>query len=121
LSASSKDWRKQDGIHLDIQVKRVVSVKVHERVARLIESKYREAGFANRSDFVRSIISKCLSDGLKPADVRYVPAYASRCDVTLTFRLDSSVVEKIDEAAKKLGFATRSDFLRYVIYNFIQP
>lgn len=35
----------------------------------------------------------------------------------VTFRLDSEVVEALDEDAERLGYGTRADLLRYLVHH----
>lgn len=123
MSVSFREKKLHDVIQLDIQVKKVVSVKLDKIIAEKLEEISRKEGFSNRSDYIRNLIINYIqNDSMDPPSIKDKNSVLIRgCETTITFRLDSGLLEKIDELARKKGFSTRSDFLRYIIYSFIQP
>jgi len=123
LSVSFREKKLHDAIQLDIQVKKVVSIKLNRIIAEKLEEISRKEGFSNRSDYIRNLIINYIqNDSMDPPSIKDKNSVLTRgCETTITFRLDSGLLEKIDELARKKGFSTRSDFLRYIIYSFIQP
>ena len=123
MSISFREKRLHDAIQLDIQVKKVVSIKIDRNVAEKLDEKSKNEGFSNRSDYIRNLIINYIQNNSfnNPSSSDKYHVSTRRCETTITFRLDSNLLEKIDELAREKGFTTRSDFLRYIIYSFIQP
>lgn len=121
MNVSFRERKTSNGIQLDIQVKKVVSLKIDRTIAKKLDDNYIKEGFANRSDYIRFLIMKYLEKPMEPKEkVDYKQLLTKNCDVTVTFKLESAYIEKIDEMAKKCGFFNRSDFLRYVLYTSIR-
>lgn len=121
MNISFKERRLSNGIQLDIQMKKVVSLKLDEITAEKLNENYIKEGFANRSDYIRYIISKYLEKTCHyDRNIDYNYLLTKKCDITVTFKLEASLLEKIDEMAKKYGFFNRSDFLRYILYSSIR-
>lgn len=121
LTISFKERKLPNAIQLDIQVKRVVSIKIDKEIAEKIDEKTKSEGYLNRSDYIRNLIVNYIQSNSVDESVRGITdILTKKCDTIITFRLDNSLVEKLDELAKQKGFSTRSDLLRYIIYSFIR-
>jgi metal-responsive CopG/Arc/MetJ family transcriptional regulator len=111
---SFKAKRVDDKIVLEINMKKVVSFKVDEETEKILNIAWRDHGYSSRSDFLRSIIKDIINNGhnleLQPSQQYYITNKKP-----ITFKLEKSLLDKLDEIIEKKGYYNRSDFLRDVL------
>ncbi len=111
------------GFVIEIREKKIVSLKVDKNLYDMIEREWRSRGFSSRSHFLRNLVNDILNDGRFIEDLAKVNCeeifIGSSSSKTLTFKIEKSVLEKLDKLVRKCGLSTRSDFLRIAIKYFL--
>jgi len=98
---------------VEIKEKRTVSVRLDEELAKWLDAAW-VGKYPSRSHFLRRVAELAAEGRLPRPELARSPAVSPPAK-TVTFKADSSLVEKLDEAARSLGFGSRSDLLRYAL------
>ncbi len=114
---SFRTRREGDGIVLEIDMKKIVSFKVDDELARWVEEAWRDQGFSSRSDFLRHVIKEILDNNKKLSLMPETDFYRG-ASKTITFKIDKRTLEKLDMIVEEKGYYNRSDFLRDVLKKY---
>ncbi|NAY89391.1 MAG: ribbon-helix-helix protein, CopG family [Desulfurococcales archaeon] len=84
-----------------------------------IEEVWKASGFSSRSDYLRALVASILEKPylVHQANGEILPIKAEK---TITFKLDSNLLQQLDELAVKKGYSTRSDLIRELIFSIMK-
>ncbi|MBE9391728.1 ribbon-helix-helix protein, CopG family [Fervidicoccus fontis] len=111
------DKKESSRFELIINSVKIVSFRVDENLKKWIESAWKENGFSSRSDYLRNIIEDVVMNTDK-YNFKNNGLLPFKCKYTVTFKIDNSLLEKLDKIVEKKGYYTRSDFLRD-LFNYL--
>ncbi len=113
---SFRERTSKDGFILEINENRVVSFKLDKETYEWLENNWKKQGFSSRSQFLRYLINMVLQ-GKAPLNKNDSENIILMSDShkTVTFKLNSSLLDKLDRVAFEFGYTSRSDLLRVVL------
>jgi metal-responsive CopG/Arc/MetJ family transcriptional regulator len=113
------DMKRITDIEIIVKTRKIVSLKVSEEMFEWIEEVWRVSGFSSRSDYLRALVASILEKPylVHQANGEILPIKAEK---TITFKLDSNLLQQLDELAVKKGYSTRSDLIRELIFSIMK-